>query len=114
MKRPVLGQTKAGSGAGRPNGQRKRRARTRSSRPGTSILEWSPREAGAVVGERKVVTSGGPVLKRRKGCGVRRGVNPGLGENGLWGAELRGVRRFGMRCSVPCMPVVNKAGNQVT
>src|SRR5664279_5085884 len=36
------------------------------------------------------------------------------GENGLRGAERRIVRRFCLRCSMPCMPVVSKAGNQVT
>ena len=66
------------------------------------------------MGERKAVTSGGPVLKRRKGCGARQGIDPGRGENGLWGVERRGARRFRMQCSVPSMPVVNKAGNQVT
>src|ERR1035437_7564878 len=41
-------------------------------------------------------------------------IDPGAGENGLWGAERRIVRRFCSQCSMPCMPVVSQAGNQVT
>ena len=41
-------------------------------------------------------------------------IDPGAGENGLRGAERRIVRRFCLRCSMPCMPVVSQAGNQVT
>ena len=41
-------------------------------------------------------------------------IDPGAGENGLWGAERRNVRRFCLQCSMPCMPVESQAGNQVT
>src|SRR5450759_1079669 len=41
-------------------------------------------------------------------------TDPGAGENGQRGAERRIVRRFCPRSSMPCMPVVSQAGNQVT
>src|SRR5665811_2386404 len=41
-------------------------------------------------------------------------TDPGAGENGPRGAERRIVRRFCSRSSMPCMPVVSQAGNQVT
>src|ERR1017187_4275106 len=41
-------------------------------------------------------------------------IDPGAGENGHRGAERRIVRRFCLQCSMPCMPVVSQAGNQVT
>src|ERR1017187_8109655 len=41
-------------------------------------------------------------------------IDPGAGENGHRGAERRIVRRSGSRCSMPGMPVVGQAGNQVT
>jgi hypothetical protein len=39
-------------------------------------------------------------------------IDPGAGENGPRGAERRIVRRFCLRCSMPCMPVESQAGNQ--
>src|ERR1019366_8684981 len=41
-------------------------------------------------------------------------IDPGAGENGHRGAERRIVRRSCLRSSMPCMPVVSQAGNQVT
>src|ERR1017187_6157465 len=41
-------------------------------------------------------------------------IDPGAGENGPRGAERRIVRRSCLRSSIPCMPVVSQAGNQVT
>ena len=41
-------------------------------------------------------------------------IDPEAGENGHRGAERRNVRRSCSRCSMPCMPVVSQAGNQVT
>src|SRR5450756_844544 len=41
-------------------------------------------------------------------------IDPGTGENGHRGAERRIVRRSCSRSSMPCMPVVSQAGNQVT
>src|ERR1035438_5019612 len=41
-------------------------------------------------------------------------IDPWAGENGQRGAERRIVRRSCPQCSMPCMPVVDKAGNQVT
>ena len=41
-------------------------------------------------------------------------IDPEAGENGHRGAERRNVRRSCLRCSMPCMPVVSQAGNQVT
>ena len=41
-------------------------------------------------------------------------IDPAAGENSHWGAERRNVRRSCSQCSVPCMPVESKAGNQVT
>jgi hypothetical protein len=46
--------------------------------------------------------------------GELEGIDPGAGENGHRGAEQRIVRRFCLQCSMPCMPVVSQAGNQVT
>jgi hypothetical protein len=41
-------------------------------------------------------------------------IDPRAGENGQRGVERRIVRRFCLRCSMPCMPVESQAGNQVT
>src|ERR1019366_4241405 len=46
--------------------------------------------------------------------GELEGIDPGAGENGHRGAEQRIVRRFCLQSSMPCMPVVSQAGNQVT
>src|ERR1017187_3132049 len=40
-------------------------------------------------------------------------IDPWAGENGQRGAERRIVRRSCPQCSMPCMPVADKAGNQV-
>jgi len=65
-----------------------------------------PVKAGTVAGERKAVTS---VRSRSEvtGCGALESIDPGAGENGIWGADKRGVQHFRMQCSVPCMPVVS-------
>ena len=49
-----------------------------------------------------------------EGCGALEGIDPGAGETGFRGAEQRSTRRSRTQCSVRCMPVVSKAGNQVT
>src|SRR4249920_1803184 len=41
-------------------------------------------------------------------------IDPAAGENSHRGAERRNVRRSCLRSSMPCMPVVSQAGNQVT
>src|ERR1035437_2939484 len=63
-------------------------------------------------------TSEKPLLATGSGQKAASGelgsIDPRAGENGHRGAERRIVRRFCFRCSMPCMPVVDKAGNQVT
>ena len=69
-------------------------------------------KAGAVVGEGKAVTS----YRSRSGedCGEPGSIDPEARETELEGSREANVRRFRLQCSVPCMPVVSKAGNRVT
>jgi len=39
-------------------------------------------------------------------------TDPAAGENSHRGAERRNVQRYCLQCSMPCMPVESKAGNQ--
>src|ERR1039457_5718196 len=63
-------------------------------------------------------TSEKPLLATGSGQEAASGelgsIDPGAGENGHRGAERRIVRRFCLQSSMPCMPVVSQAGNQVT
>jgi hypothetical protein len=71
-------------------------------------------QAGVVAGEGKAVTSDRPRAGEKKGCDAPGSIDPAAGENGCWGAERRSVQRSRLRCSVPGMPVVGKAGNRIT
>jgi hypothetical protein len=69
----------------------------------------------AVAGEGKA----DPSARSRQGdeiqsCGELEGIDPEAGETGFRGAEQRSTRRSRTQCSVRCMPVVSKAGNQIT
>src|SRR5271157_1369913 len=71
-------------------------------------------QAGVVAGEGKAVTSDRPRAGEKKGCDAPGSIDPAAGENGCRGAERRSVQRSRLRCSVPGMPAVGKAGNRIT
>ena len=51
---------------------------------------------------------------REKAAASQEALNLRRGKPSLRGAERRNVRRCRLQCSVPCMPVVSKAGNRIT
>src|ERR1039458_4285352 len=71
-------------------------------------------QAGVVAGEGKAVAGDRPRAGEKKGCDAPGSIDPAAGENGCWGAKRRSVRRSRLRCSVPGMPAVGKAGNRIT
>jgi hypothetical protein len=69
------------------------------------------REGRPLRGSERPLRASGPDWKRD--CGESQSIDPGSGETGFRGAARRIARRFRLQCSVPCMPVVNKAGIRV-
>jgi hypothetical protein len=66
----------------------------------------------AVAGEEKAVTSDRlRWAEKLRSAGKHRSWGR---EIDLRGVERRDFQRYSLQCSVPCMPVVSKAGNRVT
>jgi hypothetical protein len=99
-KPPQPGETGRGSGAEGPNGQWNELGRARSSRLGALTPEWRSPRGGSYCGRAKsrYERSGSG---QKAASGEPGSIDPGAGENGLWGAERRIVRRFCLRCSMP-------------
>src|ERR1019366_1630928 len=102
-----------GSGAEGPNGHNQRTWKEAKQQAGNF-------DPGMEVAERRQPLRASKKPLRATGSGQEaasgelEGIDPGAGENGHRGAEQRIVRRFCLQCSMPCMPVVSQAGNQVT
>src|SRR4051812_10370237 len=69
-------------------------------------------KAAAVAGERKAVTSVQP--RSGESCSASGSFDPVTAKSETGDAEGECARRSGLQCSVPCMPVVNRAVNQIT
>ena len=102
-----------GSGAEGPNGHGSELGRARSSRLGALTPEWRSPRGGSRCGRAKSRYER-PVPGKRRQAASQEALIRGRGKPSQRGAERRIVRRSCLRCSMPCMPVVNKAGNQVT
>src|SRR4051794_584192 len=69
-------------------------------------------KAEAVAGERKAVTSIQP--RSGESCSASERFDPVTVKSETGDAGGQCARRSGLQCSVPCMPVVNRAVNQIT
>src|ERR1035441_2922760 len=87
--------------------------RKRSSRLGalTPDMEVAERRQPVWASKKPLLATGSG---QEAASGELGSIDPGAGENGHRGAEQRIVRRFCLQSSMPCMPVVSHAGNQVT
>jgi len=85
-----------------------RQVQKRSSRPGTLTSRMGSAQAEVIAGERKAVVSGQSHAEPVRG--VSGGIDPVTGKSGDRGVCRQGARQFWMSCSVPGMPVANRAG----